>query len=93
MRKNCGFTPNLDFNPVFTKFNLPNFCMYKHAPESMQHINAVREEIMPLIQDQENGGYLEDGAISSLSQGVEIPHLFSYIVQSMIFLQDTIKCC
>ena len=41
---------------------------------------------MPLIQDQENGGYLEDWAISSLSQGVEIPHLFSYIVQSMIFL-------
>ena len=48
---------------------------------------------MSLIQDQQNGGYLEDDAISPLSQGVRILDLFSYIVQSLFFLQDLIDCC
>ena len=30
-KKNYGFTPNLDFNPLFTKFNLNRISAYKHA--------------------------------------------------------------
>ena len=36
--KNYGFTPNLDFNPAFTKFNFTEFLHTKPTPENMQHI-------------------------------------------------------
>ena len=38
-KKNCGFTANLGFNPVFTKFNLTEF-LHATTPESMQHIKG-----------------------------------------------------
>ena len=38
-KKNYGFTPNLDFNPLPTRFNLPSFCLQE---ESMQHIGEKR---------------------------------------------------
>ena len=42
--------------------------------------NAIGEAIVSLIQNQQNGEYLEDNAISLLSQGIGIPDLFSYMV-------------
>ena len=47
---------------------------------------------MSVVQDQQNGGYLEDDAVSPLFQGVRIPDSFSYIVHSLLFLQDSINC-
>ena len=42
MRKNCRFIPNLDFNPVFTKFNLTNFSIQAYI---MQRVcNTSREK-------------------------------------------------
>ena len=73
--------------------------LYQRAPSTAKIVisangkNAVREAIVSLIQDQQNGGYLEDDAISPLSQGVRIPDCFSYIVQSFLFLQNPINYC
>ena len=55
--------------------------------------NATGEAIVSLVQNQQNGGYLEDNTISLLSQGIGIQDLFSYRVQSLLFLQDLIDCC
>ena len=40
MRKNYGFTPNLDFNPLPTRFNLTEFLPTSMHSESMQHIKG-----------------------------------------------------
>ena len=78
------------------------FTWWKVAPKDTIHSknrhlcywrNAIGEAIVSLIQNQQNGGYLEDDAISLLFQGVGIPDLFSYIAQSLLFLQDPIDCC
>ena len=78
------------------------FTWWKVAPKDTIHSknrhlcywrNAIGEAIVSLIQNQQNGGYLEDDAISLLFQGVGIPDLFSYIAQSLLFLQDSIDCC
>ena len=78
------------------------FTWWKVAPKDNIHSknrhlcywrNAIGEAIVSLIQNQQNGGYLEDDAISLLFQGVGIPDLFSYIAQSLLFLQDPIDCC
>ena len=34
--KNYGFTPDLDFNPVFTKFNFTEFLHTKPTPAAHQ---------------------------------------------------------
>ena len=78
------------------------FTWWKVAPKDNIHSknrhlcywrNAIGEAIMSLIQNQQNRGYFEDKSISLLSQGVGILDLFSYIVQSLLFLQDQIDCC
>ena len=35
-KKNYGFTPDLDFNPVFTKFNFTEFLHTKPTPAAHQ---------------------------------------------------------
>ena len=35
-----GFTPNLDFNPLATRFNFTKFLPTSMHSESMQHING-----------------------------------------------------
>ena len=45
MRKNYGFTPNLDFNPVFKKFNFTEFLYTKPTPE----IYAAHQEERELV--------------------------------------------
>ena len=78
------------------------FTWWKVAPKDNVHSknrhlcywrNAIGEAIVSLIQNQQKGGYFEDDAISPQFQGVGIPDLFSYIVQSLLFLQDQIDCC
>ena len=39
-KKNHGFTPNLDFNPLPTRFNLTEFLPTGMHSESMQHIKG-----------------------------------------------------
>jgi len=43
MKKNHGFTPNLDFNPVFTKFNYTGISAYKHTPRRVCSTSRKRE--------------------------------------------------
>ena len=40
MRKNYGFTPNLDFNPLPIKFNFTKFLPTSMHSESIQHIKG-----------------------------------------------------
>ena len=42
MRKNYGFTPNLDFNPFPTRFN---FTAYKHAFSEYAAHQGRREQV------------------------------------------------
>ena len=39
-KKNYGFTPNLDFNPLPTRFNLTEFLPTSMHSGSMQHIEG-----------------------------------------------------
>ena len=49
--------------------------LHQRAPSTAKIVISAsgKEVIVSLIQDQQNGGYLEDDAISPLSQGVRIP--------------------
>ena len=59
MRKYCGFTPNLDCNPVFTKFNLTEFLHTSYTREYAAH--QGKRELVSMVSVYNKQSVLSDG--------------------------------